>query len=107
MPTRALAPGSTVQTSLKSWGTSRGIRIPKRLCEWMGIVIGSDLTISPGTDAEGSFIVVRPANSGHRSFSGAPFISMEEAFAGYGGSYVPVEADWGPDEGAANLLRMC
>ena len=51
-------------------------------------------------DDEGAFIMIRPADSGHRSFADSPCISMDEAFAGYARSYVPVEADWGDDVGA-------
>ena len=100
MTAHATFTGGIMQTSLKSWGTSRGVRIPKRLCEWLGIAVGSNLTMSSGSDDEGAFIMIRPADSGHRSFADSPCISMDEAFAGYERSYVPVEADWGDDVGA-------
>lgn len=100
MASQVLAPNGTVQTSLKSWGTSRGVRIPKKLCEWMGVAVGSKLTMNTGSDDRGSFIMIRPAGVGHRSFAAAPCISMDEAFAGYDGGYAPTEADWGEDVGA-------
>lgn len=91
---------TVVNTQLKEWGTSRAIRLPKALCDELGISIGSPLTIEFCSDASGSFVVLRPVQTEHRSFSDAPIQSMDELFAGYDGSYVPHEADWGDDLGA-------
>lgn len=46
-----------------------------------------------GTDESGPFILLRPAKTGHRRFSDAPYVSMEELFEGYEGRYTPHEAD--------------
>lgn len=89
-----------LETKLKEWGTSRGVRIPKSICEYMLIEVGSELTMSAGQDDAGYFITLRPASSEHRSFSDAPAMSMDDAFFGYAGSYMPTEADWGADVGA-------
>lgn len=35
----------SVRTSLKEWGTSRAVRIPKPICEQAGISAGSELRI--------------------------------------------------------------
>jgi len=86
-------------TSLKEWGTSRAVRIPKVVCESTGITLESDLIMLSGTDESGPFILIRPTNSGHRNYADAPYVSIEEVFEGYSGSYVPHEADWGPDAG--------
>ena len=88
------------RTRLKEWGTSRAIRIPKAVCEYTSIDLDTELTMDSGIDAEGPFILIRCAPKGHRDFGAAPRISMDEAFEGYEGSYVPHEADWGADVGA-------
>ena len=89
-----------VETKLKEWGTSRGIRVPKSFCEYMCIDIGSELTMSAGSDEEGRFILLRVPDGGHRSFASTPMTSLDDLFAGYEGDYVPTEADWGDDAGA-------
>lgn len=90
----------SVRTSLKEWGTSRAVRIPKPICEQAGISAGSELTMQSGQDDRGAFIMLRPiSRDAHRAVD-VPYISMDEVFAGYKGSYVPCEADWGHDVGA-------
>ena len=92
--------GLTANSRLCEWGTSRAVRIPRKMCDATGIAIGDSLDVRSGADADGAFIVIRPAAKGHRSYGGAPLVSMEEAFRGYDGSYVPAEFDWGADVGA-------
>ncbi len=87
-------------TSIKKWGTSQAIRIPKTVCEEMHIGIGTELVLEYGADAEGPYLLVRSAEKGHRNYGDAPFVSMDEAFEGYAGGYVSHEADWGMDVGA-------
>ena len=94
-----LTNAAQMQTRLKVWGTSRAVRIPKRLCEQMGITEESILIMELGEDTQGPYLMLRPAEAEHRSFSDAPLASMDELFAGYEGDYVPVEADWGEDVG--------
>ena len=88
------------RTSLKKWGTSQAVRVPKVVCDATGIGTGSDLIMESGTDDAGPFILLRPVSAGHRSFADAPYVSMEELFEGYEGGYAPHEANWGPDVGA-------
>lgn len=88
------------QTSLKAWGTSRAVRIPKVMCETAGIGVGSALIMESDEDDQGPFIRIRPAKTTHRSYADSPFVAMEELFCGYAGAYVPQEPDWGPDVGA-------
>ena len=90
-------------TCLCEWGTSRAVRIPKRMCETVGIDIGSDLEMRSGVDEQGSFILIRAANL-HRSYSTAPYLSMDDVFDTYEGSYTPTEFDWGDDVGAEVVL---
>ena len=87
-------------TSIKKWGTSQAIRIPKAVCEELEVGIGTELVLEYGADVDGPYLLIRSADKGHRSFADAPFVSMDEAFEGYAGDYVPREADWGADVGA-------
>lgn len=89
-----------VNTRLCEWGTSRAVRIPKRMCDATGIVVGEKLNIRSGIDADGGFIVIRPITDEHRSYGSAAYISMDDAFRGYEGDYVSSEFDWGCDVGA-------
>ena len=87
-------------TQLCAWGTSRAGRIPKDMCERMGIDVGARLTMSLGHDERGSFMLVRPEEAEHRAYRDIPYVSMDELFAGYTGDYQPGECDWGKDLGA-------
>ena len=98
-PTKSNQTNIEATTRLCEWGTSRAVRIPKRMCEAVGIDIGSDLEMQSGADAQGSFILIRAANF-HRSYSTAPYLSMDDVFDTYEGSYTPTEFDWGDDVGA-------
>jgi antitoxin MazE len=87
-------------TKLCPWGTSRAVRIPKPICDDIGIDVGSNLRMQVAEDSTGTYLVIRPENSGHRSFSHAPFLAMDDLFATYAGDYQPTETDWGADVGA-------
>ncbi|MDR1089159.1 MAG: AbrB/MazE/SpoVT family DNA-binding domain-containing protein [Coriobacteriales bacterium] len=95
MPSRAES-----TTKLCPWGTSRAVRIPKPFCDDIGIGVGSSLRMRVVEDSSGTYLVIRPENSGHRSFAHAPFLAMDDMFAGYTGEHQPTEADWGADLGA-------
>lgn len=88
-----------VSTRLCKWGSSRAVRIPKRMCENAGISVGSALEMHAGSDNRGNFIIIRPS-SGHRSYNDVPYVSMDELFSEYTGSFQPAELDWGYDVGA-------
>ena len=87
------------QTRLKVWGTSRAVRIPKYLCDHLGIASDSIIELEEASDERGAYLMMRPV-ADHRSFSDAPMRSMDDLFAGYEGAYAPREADWGEDVGA-------
>lgn len=93
--------GLASTTSLCSWGTSRAVRIPKRMCDRAGIEIGSSVSIVTGADADGPYITIRPVQE-HRSYGMAPYKSAEDLFGEY--SETPCAAcgefDWGEDVGA-------
>lgn len=90
-------------TNLSAWGTSRAVRIPKKMCEEAGMDIGSVVTLTLLQDEQGAYIVLRPQGDGHRNCGGAPYESIDEIFAGYSGEYEPAEIDWGDDVGAERL----
>jgi antitoxin MazE len=91
-------------TKLCPWGTSRAVRIPKPLCDDIGIDVGSSLRMRVAEDSIGAYLVIRPESSAHRSFSHAPFLAMDDLFAAYAEDYQPTEADWGADVGAEVIL---
>lgn len=88
-------------TTLGTWGTSSAVRIPKRVCESVGISAGSRLTVQDGKDERGSYILIRPVDRDHhRSYGDAPYASIDEIFSGYEEDWRPSEFDWGEDTGA-------
>lgn len=88
-------------TKLKGWGTSQGVRIPKRICALTGIEQDSALSMETGSDEEGRYILLRPASGdGHKHYGATVrAASLDELFGGYSGRYEPHELDWGPDVG--------
>ncbi|WP_165053900.1 MULTISPECIES: hypothetical protein [unclassified Adlercreutzia] len=88
-----------VSTRLCKWGSSHAVRIPKRMCESVGIGVGSALEMHAGSDSRGGFIVIRPSGE-HRSYGDAPYVSMDELFSEHVGPFQPAEFDWGRDVGA-------
>lgn len=94
---------TSISTQLKEWGTSRAVRIPKPLCGGPGISIGSQLTIEYRSNSAGGSLAPWPALGRHRSYSNAPYRSMDELSEGYEGTYVPHAGDWGDDVGAEVL----
>lgn len=91
-------------TSLCRWGASRAVRIPKPVCEELGIDAGSPLTLQVGEDEIGLYVTIRKApRMEHRSYADAPYVSMDELFKDFDGDFQGVEGDWGADEGAEVL----
>lgn len=69
-------------TTMRKWGNSQGIRIPKAILEavhWSG---AEKLSLK----AEGDRVVIERAE---------PRKSIEELFANFDGEYTPVTVDWG------------
>lgn len=85
---------TTMNTTLKRWGNSQGVRIPKAMIESLGMEIGSELTIRLSSD--GTRITITPARDG-RPLRGRHRIedlvasSSPDAFEG--------EFDWGEPRG--------
>lgn len=92
------------KTNLCAWGTSRAVRIPKKMCEGAEMETGAALLMSLQRDEQGPYIVIRPDREMHRSCSDAPYRSLDDLFAGYAGAYRPQELDWGEDVGGECVL---
>ena len=88
------------RTKLCSWGTSQAVRIPKEICEEVGLVSGDELDMATYRDSDGVHVLIRNARKAHRSFTAAPRISLRNLLHNYQGDYHGEELDWGKDVGA-------
>ncbi|MCF6313483.1 MAG: AbrB/MazE/SpoVT family DNA-binding domain-containing protein [Verrucomicrobiales bacterium] len=83
-----------MKTTLKRWGNSQGIRIPKRIVETLGMAIGSELVVELSADQ--SLITViptrdsRPVRGRHR---------IEDLVASSTPDAFESEYDWGEPQG--------
>ena len=87
------------EAKLCSWGASKAVRIPKAVCDSLRLAVGSNLSISCGTDENGPFILLRPVEESHRCYCDAPYVSIDSLFRGHEDVSQPTEADWGEDVG--------
>jgi antitoxin component of MazEF toxin-antitoxin module len=87
------------EAKLCSWGASKAVRIPKAVCDSLRLAVGSNLSISCGTDENGPFIMMRPAEESHRCYCDAPYVSIDSLFRGHEDASQPTEVDWGEDVG--------
>lgn len=95
------------QTDLSAWGTGQGVRVPKKMCDAMGISVGTHLELQALRDDQGAYLVIRPQER-RRDYGSAPYVSMDDVFADWSGSYEPPadwptihnEIDWGEDVGS-------
>lgn len=89
-----------MEATLKKWGNSQGVLIPKSLCEYLGIAVGDRLEME---EAQGA-ITVRPAE---KRFVRSQKLTATDLFADWEGSYRPpadwdsrgAEVDWGRSVG--------
>lgn len=87
-------------TNLCRWGASQAVRIPKPVCEELGIEAGSRLSLQVGKDEIGLYVTIRKMpQMEHRSFADAPYVSMDELFKDFDEFVQVDECDWGEDEG--------
>lgn len=77
-----------MEATLKKWGNSQGVLIPKSLCEYLGIAVGDRLEVE---EAQGS-ITMRPAK---KQFTRSHKLTATELFAGWDNGY-EAPTDWGP-----------
>lgn len=77
---------SRMKTTLKKWGNSHGIRLPKYVLETMGWSDDEALEVL----ADGDKLIIKKANK-HKT--------IDELFEGHDGGYEPTEIDWGSPQG--------
>lgn len=78
--------GGTMEATLKKWGNSQGILIPKSLCEYLGISIGDHLEVEESNGA----ITMRPIQ---KRFTRSKKVSASDLFSDWDGPY-QAPADW-------------
>ena len=79
-----------LETTLSKWGNSQGFRVPKEVCDLLGIALGSKAKVS--VDAANSQLTLT-FDQPSRSFRRTRKVTIEELFEGYAGEYEP-PADW-------------
>lgn len=93
-----------IETTLRSWGNSQGVVIPKKVCEEAHAAIGDRFIL----EYDGNAIVMRPER---RTYKRKKTVTIEELFAHWDGSYEPPEdyplngseIDWGAPVGSEVL----
>lgn len=93
-----------VETTLRNWGNSQGVVIPKSICEEARAAIGDRFIM----EYDGSAIILRPDR---RAYRRTKVTTIEELFAGWDGPYEPPEdypfngneIDWGAPVGSEVL----
>ncbi len=75
-----------MEATLKKWGNSQGVLVPKHLCEDLGITIGDRLEIKE----EDGAITMRPAKN---LFARSHKLTANELFADWKGEY-KAPSDW-------------
>ena len=74
------------QVTIRAWGNSQGIRIPRKILEKMGMKVSDVLDVT----VENNAIVLRRSIA-HKSF--------EQRLADYNGQISVLDFDWGEPEG--------
>ncbi|MBQ9057731.1 MAG: hypothetical protein IJ125_00945 [Atopobiaceae bacterium] len=87
---------ATITTTLSKWGNSQGFRLPKEVCDLLGIGLGAEAEVSVDTIASKvTLSFEQPKRKYHRSRK----VSIEELCANWQGGKIGEE--WGgPDVGA-------
>ena len=96
---------AALKTTLSKWGNSQGFRVPKEVCELLGIGLGSkaDMAIDVA-NSRMTLTFEQPDCTFRRTRK----VTLEELFEGYEGAYEPPadwptignEIDWGQPAGA-------
>ena len=91
--------------TIRAWGNSKGLIIPKQICDKLGLSAGDEVSITP--DEKRSTIEIAPMK---RKFARKEKLTSEEVFSGWAGTYslptdlrgdsaVGDEAGWGNSVG--------
>ena len=81
---------TTMKTTLSKWGNSQGFRVPKEVCDMLGIHLGAKADVS--VDASCSRMTLT-FEKPERTFRRTRNVTIEELFENYEGGYEP-PADW-------------
>ena len=95
---------AAMKTTLSKWGNSQGCRLPKELCNLLGLDLGAEATIQ--VNAPKSQVTLTFAQP-KRQFRRTKSLSIDELFENYEGAYDPPgdwpsvgnEVDWGAPRG--------
>lgn len=68
--------------TIRAWGNSKGLIIPKQICDLMGFSTGDKVTIKP--NAKHSAIEITPAK---QKYSREKKLTAEEVFSNWRGTY--------------------
>lgn len=80
-----------MQTVIKKWGNSQGIRIPKKILEKLNFKENEIVELK---ELNGNILIQRPVRV---------YLSLEELFEGYTGNYECTEYDFGEDVGSEKI----
>lgn len=80
-----------MQTVIKKWGNSQGIRIPKRILEKLNFKENEIVELK---ELNGSILIQKSVRV---------YLSLEELFEGYTGNYECSEYDFGDDVGSEKV----
>ena len=86
--------------TLAKWGNSQGVRIPKDVCDLLGVQVGTPVGLSVNqARSEVTITFERPARKYQRSRK----VSLEELCAGWDGGKVGTE--WGGADVGAEVVE--
>lgn len=90
---------ATISETLTKWGNSQGVRIPKSVCNQLGVKVGDAVQLKVD-EARGEITIVFEFD--RRRYRRHRKVSLEELCAGWEGGKVGEE--WGgPDVGAEEV----
>lgn len=76
-----------MNATIQKWGNSQGIRLPKKILEYVNMSEGEEVEITTQDEA----IIIKRAGGKRQT--------IQELFEGYDGDYTPEEVDWGEPVG--------
>lgn len=92
--------GAVVDTTLARWGNSQGFRVPKEMCDFLGVRVGSKAHVR-ADQAKSQLIITfeQPVRTYQRNRK----VSMEELCEGWCGGKVGEE--WGGSDIGAEVVE--
>ncbi|WP_417294184.1 AbrB/MazE/SpoVT family DNA-binding domain-containing protein [Ellagibacter isourolithinifaciens] len=68
--------------TIRAWGNSKGLIIPKQICDMLGLAAGDRVSIKP--NAKKSAIEIAPMK---RKYTRDKVLTAEDVFSGWSGTY--------------------